>query len=71
MRSFVALPIILTLALPAHSATIHVPGDQPTIQAGIDAAAAGDTVVLACGVYLESGIQLRGGVTVASRWGPS
>jgi predicted outer membrane repeat protein len=43
--------LVLILVLPAHAATIHVPGDQPTIAAGISAAAAGDTVLVAAGTY--------------------
>ncbi len=36
------------------SAVIHVPTDQPTVQAGIDIAAIGDTVQLAPGTYYEN-----------------
>lgn len=56
-----------SIATPA--AVIHVPGDQPTIQAGIDAAAKRDTVLVAPGTYFES-VNLRGKVvTLASEAG--
>ena len=39
----------------AQSATIHVPADQPTIQAGINIAIVGDTVLVADGIYTGAG----------------
>lgn len=48
------------------AATLHVPSDFPTIQAGLDAASVGDTVLVACGAYaawnmgMKSGVCLRG-----------
>jgi hypothetical protein len=48
--SLVSAILLLTVAA-APAATIHVPGDQPTIQAGINAAAVGDTVLVAAGTY--------------------
>lgn len=39
----------------ASATTIQVPGDQPTIQGGIDAASIGDTVLVAPGTYTGSG----------------
>ena len=48
--SVLFLLVISTLsAYPAQAATIHVPADQSTIQAGIDAAVGGDLVLVASG----------------------
>lgn len=47
---------VLALACTAgFAATIHVPADQPTIQAGINAAVNGDTVLVADGTYTGTG----------------
>jgi len=51
--------------------TIHVPGDQPTIQAGLNAANPGDVVLVAPGTYLEHDIQLAPGVTLQGESGAS
>ena len=50
-----ALLIFLLTTLPVGAATIHVPDDQETIQAGVDAAEAGDTVLVADGDYNGNG----------------
>ena len=45
---------ILFFNLPLFGGVINVPGDYPTIQAGIDAATLGDTVLVQPNTYFES-----------------
>ena len=53
--SFLTFLFIVSCPSAVFAATIHVPGDQPTIQAGIDAASGGDTVLVADGTYTGTG----------------
>ena len=54
MRYFGIIFSFFLLASISSATTIHVPADQPTIQAGIDAAAVGDTILVAPGWYNEN-----------------
>jgi hypothetical protein len=70
MKSIV-MSLVLTLLLSVASicaGTIHIPADQPTIQAGISAAVNGDTVLVDPGIYFEN-INFRGkNIVVTSRF---
>lgn len=50
----VAIAIYLLSVAGALGATVRVPEDQPTIQAGLNAAAAGDVVLVGPGTYSEA-----------------
>jgi len=50
----VAAFLILLCTSVLNATVINVPADQPTIQAGINAATDGDTVSVALGVYVEN-----------------
>jgi hypothetical protein len=59
---------ITLLAFSTQAATIHVPADAATIQGGVDLAAFGDTVEVACGTY-TAGAVLKDGIVVRSATG--
>jgi hypothetical protein len=69
--SSVILMSLLTVGSVASANIIHVPADQPTIQAGINAAANGDRVLVAPGTYVENINFLGKAITVASVMGPN
>ena len=74
MKTLVMSIVLAMLSVVCHGAIIHVPGDQPTIQAGIDSASQGDTILLADGIYTGDGnrdIDFMGKeITVMSETGP-
>ena len=66
--------LMLGISTVVDAAVIHVPGDQPTIQAGINAAVTGDTVLVADGTWTGPGnrdLDFHGkSITVTSGNGP-
>jgi len=68
---------VLALLLPILGAdaraqtTIHVPRDQPSIQAAIDAASSGDTILVAPGRYFENPLVDGKVLTIRAMVGPA
>jgi hypothetical protein len=64
-----ALLVALTATLPSEAAVWNVPAAVPTITGAAALAADGDTILVACGTYLEHDIALLTGVTLRSETG--
>jgi hypothetical protein len=65
------LSLFVSFSLPTWGKVIQVPAQQPTIQAGINAASNGDTVLVSAGTYYENINFLGKAITVTSASGPT
>ncbi len=71
LHTLLTLAGLLAVPSVGTGAVIHVPLEQPTIQLGVNAAAAGDTVIVAPGIYSESVLLYAGPMTLRSSGGPT
>jgi hypothetical protein len=67
-RKILFVFFIIGVASMAFGSIINVPAEQPTIQAGINAAVNGDTVLVAEGTYYENINFMGKAITVASKF---
>lgn len=67
-RWLLALPLVGALALPTHATRRLVPQQYATVQAALDAAQAGDTVLVAPGRYFANVVFRGRDVVLASRF---
>lgn len=70
MKTLRLYAIVCLLTSACVCSVINVPADQPTIQAGINVAKNGDTVLVAPGTYVENINFIGKAITVASSNGP-
>jgi predicted aconitase with swiveling domain len=70
LTAFLLSALVLLGAQVLPAATIHVPGEAATIQAGINLAQSGDDVLVGPGYWWEHDIVLKAGVVVHSEQGP-
>lgn len=68
MKTLGSIITLLAFAFIANAGIIQVPSEKATIQAGIDAASTGDTVLVAEGTYYENIDFLGKAITVASEF---
>ena len=54
-KEIIAILVVALLAVTASGATLLVPSQYATIQAGINASSNGDTVLVAAGTYIGTG----------------
>jgi hypothetical protein len=66
IKNILTLIVLLTLCQGTHAATRNVPQQYPTIQAAIQAASNGDTILVAPGTYHENISFMGKGIVVAS-----
>jgi parallel beta-helix repeat protein/predicted outer membrane repeat protein len=75
LKACLTIAAVLVATSMCLATKIHIPADQPTIQAGIDTAVNGDTVLVADGIYTGDGNRdidfLGKDIVVMSESGPS